>query len=103
MKTKTKPNNGFILCRDCKEEFNPNEPHHSEIGYYNQCRNCAEAAGGDDIKVKAFTSFDPKSGDWQGIKIVSNKKFKEFKRLETIYGNKYGDDEFISAERITED
>lgn len=74
-----------LECRDCGELFNPRLAFHAERGYRDQCGDCAISSGDDEKRVKAFTGFDPKSGDWQGIEIVSHERWKEYKKVEAAY------------------
>lgn len=87
----------YIECKWCNEEFDPNDPYHLQIGYRNECHDCAVKHKTDVKKVKAFTGFN-NDGDWLGIEIVSGEHFDKVKRMEEYYGK-----EPTSSDRETED
>lgn len=72
------------LCRTCGESFDALLKYHAEVGYIDQCGDCARDEGDHEVPVKAFTGFN-KDGDWIGIEIVSNEEFSEFEKVKETY------------------
>jgi len=78
-----------IKCRDCEREFNPELPAEKELGYYNQCGDCALDAGfAEEVRRKAFTGFTTE-GDFVGIEIVDGDHFDEAVKKENEFTSTY--------------
>jgi hypothetical protein len=70
-----------IVCRDCKIDFNPDSPLEVGRAFYNQCTECQELAGIQDVgKVKAIVHTTGE-GDFTGIEVMSAEKFEKYQRV----------------------
>lgn len=74
----------WIVCRDCNDEFNAEQPQTKAIGFYNQCLDCAEEAG-DVEMVKGFINTT-QDGDFDSISVVDAKTFEKLEKIKEETG-----------------